>query len=97
MGQYSVHACHPLGALVWHLGFQGLLRHQDRGRQLFRVVNAIATAYRLQASSAAESLSAQTLQDHLFEAAGILVRENPGVLTKVCGWFREKGFANVKC
>jgi hypothetical protein len=30
---------------VWHLGFQGLLRHQGRGRQVFGVVNAIVLAH----------------------------------------------------
>lgn len=87
----------PDTCLVWHLGFEGLLRHQERGRQVFQVVNAIDTAYRLQASSADERPSAHALQGHLFEAARILMREDPGVLTKVCAWFQEKGFANVKC
>ncbi len=82
---------------VWHFSFEGLLRLGDRARKVRKVVNKIDTAYRLQASGAEEKLSAQGIQDHLFEAARILVKGDKDHLKKACQWFIVKGFTDLPC
>ncbi len=82
---------------VWHLSFEGLLRLGNRAREVRKVVNQIDTAYRLQASSSDERFTAQQLQNYLFEAAHILIREDTGHLRQTCQWFVDRGFTNMPC
>lgn len=82
---------------VWHFSFDGLFRLGARAREVRKVVNGIDTAYRLQASEADEQLTAQELQDYLYEAAKILVRGDKDHLKKTCEWFIDKGFRDIPC
>ena len=82
---------------VWHFSFEGLLRLGDRAREVRKVVNEIDTAYRLQATGLEKSMGGQELQDYLFEAARILVREDKEHLKKTCQWFMGKGFTDLPC
>lgn len=82
---------------TWHLSFESLLRHGDRAKAVRKVVNEIDTAYRLQATGLEKSMGGQELQDYLFEAARILVREDKEHLKKTCQWFMGKGFTDLPC
>ncbi len=82
---------------VWHFSFQGLLRLGDKAREVRKIVNEIDTAYRLQASGLEEKLTAQDLQNYLYEAAEILVRGNKDNLKRACQWFIDKGFTDIPC
>jgi predicted acylesterase/phospholipase RssA len=87
--------------VAWHFSFEGLLRGSDlpqpKAREIRRVVNEIDTAYRLQASHPERAFTAQELQDHLFEAARVLVREDRTHLRQACEWFADKGFTDLPC
>jgi hypothetical protein len=82
---------------AWHFTFQGLLFRTDlppRAKVVGEVVNRISTQYRLHAPGAHP---AQELQDLLFEAARILVRQDTASRKKACLWFRDHGFPNLPC
>jgi len=78
---------------VWLVTFQRLLSSDFGGastlpayqaRAVAQVVNAIPTRYGLTGS---KGYSAESLQDYLFEAARLLMREDRPVLEEVCKWF----------
>ena len=56
--------------------------------RLGRLVSQVATSYRL---SGAPNCSAEQLQEVLYDAAHIAVRQDRNSLAQVCGWFRERG------
>ena len=82
---------------AWHFTFQGLLSRTDlppRAKGVGEVVNRISTQYRLHAPG---PHTAQELQDRLYEAAHILVREDITNRQKACLWFRDRGFTDLPC
>lgn len=82
---------------AWHFTFQGLLFRTDlppRAKVVGEVVNRISTQYRLHAPG---GHPARELQDLLFEAARILVRQDTASRKKACLWFRDHGFPNLPC
>ena len=83
---------------VWHLTFQRLVRRfwpslPPSGERVGKVVNEIATQYRLKAPG----YTAHALQDALDEAARLLVREDVENRRKACAWFHNHGFTDLPC
>ena len=82
---------------AWHITLQGLLVRDDLppgARAVGKTVNQILTRYRLESPDAA---SAKELQNQLFEAAKILVRQDERTLRKACEWFRANGVSGLGC
>ena len=83
---------------VWHLTFQRLVKRfwpslSARGEEVGKVVNEISTQYRLQAPGH----TPQQLQDYLYEAARLLVREDLENRRQACAWFHGHGFTDLPC
>src|SRR5437867_6673897 len=64
-----------------------------RGEEVGKVVNEISTQYRLQAPGH----TPQQLQDYLYEAARLLVREDLENRRQACAWFHGHGFTDLPC
>jgi hypothetical protein len=88
---------------AWHLTFQRLILAESRGDSWARspdripsgddvgwVVDRIRTRYNL---SGPAPYTDEQLQNYLFEAARLLVREDRESYEKACTWFRSNGFA----
>lgn len=104
----------PIKCSVWHITFQRLhSRAFERGygdsflsaerlqflRRMRKVVNSVATRYKL-----TETLgySPEAVQDYLFKAADILVREDKNesgrrILDLACDKFKRWGLPGLKC
>ena len=82
---------------VWHIGFQRL-RHAGSPSKtpplasyrffLERLVSAIATHYKL---TGPKGCSPKFLQDALYAAARVLIREDDQALHEACAWFSDRG------
>lgn len=77
---------------------QPLDLHTERDKAIFayrsrlgRLVSQVATSYRL---SGAPNCSQKQLQDLLYDAARIAVRQDRMSLAAVCGWFAQRGLSS---
>jgi hypothetical protein len=83
---------------VWHLSFQRLVERfwpdlPKAAKRVEKVANQISTQFRLQASG----YTAQQLQESLYEAARLLVKEDVENRRRACVWFQKHGFTDLRC
>jgi hypothetical protein len=96
---------------IWHLSFQrmyatsfqtavGSPENQQMLLNVRKVVNSVPTRYKLES---VQGYSPETVQDYLFKAANILIREDrlkPGgklIYQEVCDRMKETGLNDLTC
>ena len=95
------------GCMIWHLTFQTIIRSpvgelgvavRERLERL-RQVNHVPTRYRLEQPSKPPEppVTADQVQDLLFEAANYLIYDDGDSLTTACAWFRRQGSFSSVC
>ncbi len=63
---------------------------EERIEGLYKVATSIKTRFRLIGPA---GMNQESLQRALYEAAHVLVRDDPTVLPQVCDWFKKRGLA----
>ncbi len=85
--------------MAWHVTFERLLSTDFEGygygqlaAQVASLVNRIPTRYKL---AAPEDARPEVLQNALFDAARLLIKEDRDAADRACQWFRAHGLAEL--
>lgn len=88
-----------VSCMAWHVTYDRLLSsdfadagHGALALRVASIVNRIPTRYKL---TGPEGLTPETLQEALFDAARLLMKEDRTALMRVCQWFRTHGLVDL--